>query len=176
MIKKSILLLRGINVGGKNILPMKELVALLNSIGCENVQTYIQSGNVVLDSDFSSVALKKRVESEIEKVKGFKVQVFVLSQGDFEDALNASPYVAAEGKLIHFFFMAKTPTKTALSSLEKLRAPSERYELKGQVLYLLAPDGIGKSKLVLNVEKTVECPTTARNWNKVQKLLHLSTQ
>ena len=171
---KFIVLIRGINVGGNNMLPMKELAGLLKDIACENVKTYIQSGNVVLESDREAGQLSKEIGSVILRAKDFKVSVLALTQKDFERAVNENPYSTENGKILHLFFLSKTPSGPDFSILEHYKSASEQYELKGRVLYLYAPDGIGRSKLVSKIEKAMGVPTTARNWNTVQKLAELS--
>lgn len=171
--KKLIVLLRGINVTGKNPLPMKELVALLVGLGCENVKTVIQSGNVVLESNLSAAALQDNISAEILAKKGFKVQVLVLPVNAFKKAVDGCPFQTPEGKLLHYFFCATTPTSVDNERLANLSIESEEYALKGSTFYLFAPNGIGRSKLATNVEKVLGVPTTARNHNTILKLLEL---
>ncbi|MCG7534778.1 DUF1697 domain-containing protein [Pseudoalteromonas sp. OOF1S-7] len=171
--KKYIVLLRGINVSGKNILPMKELVNILEGIGCENVRTYIQSGNLVLHSNLSASLLEKSIAEALANTKGFDVPVIAQTVSKFKTAVEACPFQATEGKLLHYFFMASTPILNN-DSLLSLCASSERYKLKDNIFYLYAPDGIGRSKLVANIEKVLGVPATARNHNTVQKLLKLT--
>jgi uncharacterized protein (DUF1697 family) len=170
-----IVLLRGINVGGNNILPMKELVSLLEVIGCESVKTYIQSGNIVLDSSDGKNQLSGKIESIIFKAKGFRVSTLVLTLKDFQKAVDANSYSTENGKFLHLLFLSKTPPSPDLSILEAYKSATENYELSGHVLYLYAPDGIGRSKLATKIEKAMGVPTTARNWNTVQKLVALAS-
>jgi uncharacterized protein (DUF1697 family) len=169
-----IVLLRGINVGGNNLLPMEELAELLRNIGCENVKTYIQSGNVVLDSSDEKDQLSQKIEEMIVSAKGFKVNILVLTLKKLQRAVKENPYSTDVGKLLHLYFPAKAPTNPDFSLLEESKASSEQYKLKGRVLYLYAPDGIGRSKLATKIEKAMGVPTTARNWNTVQKLLDMA--
>lgn len=169
-----IVLLRGINVGGNNILPMKELVELLENIGCQNVRTYIQSGNAALESKDREGQLSQKVESAIFKEKGFRVSVLVLALNDFQYAAQANPYSTEDGKLLHLFFLSEVQADPDFSILESHKSATEQFELKGRVLYLYAPDGIGRSKLATKIEKAMGVPTTARNWNTVQKLIELA--
>lgn len=171
--KKYIVLLRGINVSGKKILPMKELVSMLEEIGCENVSTYIQSGNIVLHSGLSASSLEKSIAEALESSKGFAIPVIAQTVSKFRSVIEACPFQAAEGKLLHYFFAASKPALNG-EALHSLCASSESCELKGNVFYLYAPDGIGRSKLVANIEKVLGVPATARNHNTVQKLLSLA--
>ncbi len=164
--KTYILLLRGINVGGKNILPMKELVVLLEKSGFDNVKTYIQSGNVVLQS-------KKKPSTEIEtlisKQFGFKPKILALEKSDFDLSIKNNPYHPEEGKTAHFMFCSKTP-KLNVEKLKQLATKSEQFQLIDKVFYLYAPDGIGRSKLAASVESCLGVPTTGRNLNTMNKL------
>ena len=169
-----IVLLRGINVGGNNILPMKELVEILEGIGCTNIRTYIQSGNVVVESNKKKDQMCRDIKSEILKVKDIEIDPIVLSLGDFESAVRGNSFNTENGKLLHLFFLSGDSSSPELSVLEKYKSASEEYELKGRVLYLYAPDGIGRSKFITKVQKAMGVPVTARNWNTVQKLISLA--
>ena len=99
--EKFVVLFRGINVGGNNILPMKELKVLLLALGYSEVETYIQSGNVVLVAEKVDLA---QISSAIESKYCFRPNVMVLSKKEFIAAVNNNPYVSDEGKTIHFYF------------------------------------------------------------------------
>jgi uncharacterized protein (DUF1697 family) len=161
-----ILLFRGINVGGNNILPMKALTALLESLGYQQIRTYIQSGNVVLNSERQP---NSNVSDQIEQQFGFKPQMMVLNKSQFKAAVQNNPFSSDQGKTIHFFFLAGAPSPD-IEKLDSLAAPSEAYHINDEVFYLHAPDGIGRSKLAANVEKCLAVSTTARNLNTVNKL------
>lgn len=166
-----IALFRGINVGGKNILPMKELAAILESLDCENVRTYIQSGNVVFQSskgmaEIDAAAISKKILDQ----KGFEPRVLLLDETAFREAINNNPFPTENGKTLHFSFLAAPADQPDLDRLASVKADSEQFQLKGNVFYLHAPDGIGRSKLATIVEKALGVPATARNWNTVKKL------
>lgn len=175
--KTSIALFRGINVGGNNKLPMKELVAVLEGLGLKNIHTYIQSGNVVFagkESDKSKLAAK--IGAAIKKSHGFEPKVLLLDAAKLEKVIKANPFPEgeAEGNILHFNFLENIPTKPDLAGMEKVRATNERFELKGDVCYLYAPDGIGCSKLAASMEKLLDVPITGRNWNTVKKLQEMA--
>lgn len=166
-----IALFRGINVGGNNILPMKPLAELLTSLGCEDVKTYIQSGNVVFRVDSQSKDdLAKKLSDKVLELHGFAPKVLLLTITEFSSAIENNPYSVEDGKLLHFFFLSEAPSSPDLEKLEALKLPSEIYELKGDVFYFFAPDGVSRSKLFAKVEKCLGVPVTARNWNTVNKL------
>jgi uncharacterized protein (DUF1697 family) len=166
-------------VGGSNLLPMKELVALLERLGLENVKTYIQSGNVVFRSAETDAArLAGRISAAIQEGHGFEPHVLVLELQELERvaASNPFPEAEAEPKTLHVNFLAAAPADPDLKALEGLKSESERFSLQGNVFYLHAPDGIGRSKLAANVERLLGVPATARNWRTVSKILELAKE
>jgi len=172
-----IALLRGINVGGNNNLPMKELSALLTGMGLRDVQTYIQSGNVVFSCDQKNKAgLATKITTEIEKRHGFAPHILLLDATELRKAMAGNPYPEAEDepKSLHLFFLDEAPTRPDLRALDAIKADNERYKLAGKVFYLHAPDGIGNSKLAARAEKLLGIPASARNWNTVCKLAEMA--
>ncbi|MCP5022555.1 MAG: DUF1697 domain-containing protein [bacterium] len=166
--------LRGINVGGKNRLPMKGLVATLEGIGLQNVRTYIQSGNVAFEArKRSCVGLGEEVAAAVAEQHGLDVPVLVLTRGELEAALEANPYPDGEGKAVHFSFLSTRPRQADLAALAAVATASESFELLGMVFYLHAPDGVGRSKLAANVERCLGVPATARNLNTVLRMVEL---
>ncbi|ABQ27680.1 DUF1697 domain-containing protein [Geotalea uraniireducens] len=174
-----IALFRGINVGGNNILPMKELVTLLESLGLQQVKTYIQSGNAVFRSTADNILrLADTIRSEIKRRHGFEPCVLLMEITEMEKAMAANPFPEAvtEPNTLHLNFLSSIPVNPDLKGLEKLRSENERYELKDKVFYLHAPDGIGRSKLGANAEKLLGVLMTGRNWRTVSKILALAKE
>jgi uncharacterized protein (DUF1697 family) len=161
-----VILFRGVNVSGKNILPMKVLTFLLESNGYQQVKTYIQSGNVVLLSDDKP---GNNLVNLVEQHFGFIVPIVVLTKAEFKVISQNNPYGDVEGKFCHFYFCQQTPQLNT-EKLDKFKAETEQYQLIGNVFYLHAPDGIGRSKLVANIEKCLGATATGRNLNTVNKL------
>jgi uncharacterized protein (DUF1697 family) len=174
-----IALFRGINVGGKHLLPMKELVAQLEALDCRRVKTYIQSGNAVFESpDHDAARISKLISGGVKKQRGFEPYVLLLGFEEMEKAIANNPYSEAEidPKAVHLGFLASAPMKPDLASLESLRSGSERYQLIDNVFYLLAPEGIGRSKLAANTERLLGVPMTDRNWRTVCKIMEMANQ
>lgn len=172
-----VVLLRGINVGGKNIVPMKQLANSLESIGCAEVKTYIQSGNLVLQHPISDrQLLATEIAQKVQQDFDCSPKILVLGVKEFEQAALNNPFPKAESepKTLHLFFLIGQTTDTKLSELAKLKKDSESFQLLDSVLYLHAPEGVGRSKLVEKVDKCLGVSTTARNWNTVKKLIALS--
>lgn len=170
-----IALFRGINVGGHNILPMLELVAMLEDLGLSQIKTYIQSGNVVFQSKENSVELSQKIGAEIEHRHGFVVQVMILDVNEFKRAIASNPFVdtEAEPNALHFFFLASLPEHPDLKALESVKKDSEQFRLIDKVFYLYAPEGVGRSKLAMKVERALGVTVTARNWRTISKTMEM---
>jgi uncharacterized protein (DUF1697 family) len=174
-----IVLLRGINVGGRNTLPMKELVALLEELGCQNIKTYIQSGNVAMQSAKKNTeGLSDRITLEIKKRRGFEPRVLMLEIEAFEQAAATNPFPEAESdpKTLHVGFLASAPANPDLEGLESFKKENERFRLDGKLFYLHAPDGIGRSKLAEKAERLIGVPMTLRNLRTVGKILAMAQE
>jgi uncharacterized protein (DUF1697 family) len=177
--KVYVALFRGINVGGKNALPMKELLSVLEDLGGRNVRTYIQSGNAVFVSpEKDTLRLSNKIRREIKKRRGFEPHVLLLEVDDMERAIRRNPFPEAvtDPKVLHAGFLASVPEKPNLRALESLKSDSERYQLIDKVFYLHAPEGIGRSKLAAKVEKLLGVPMTDRNWRTVCTLRELAQE
>jgi uncharacterized protein (DUF1697 family) len=155
-----------VNVGGKNLLPMKELKSLLENAGFDNVKTYIQSGNIVLKSAKSP---EKIIGELIQANFGFTPEIMTLSESKFHTSVSNNPYPEYEGKFVHFYFCKRKP-KINSAEIEISISETERYQLIDNTFYLHAPDGIARSKLVASIEKYLGVPATGRNLNTVNKL------
>jgi uncharacterized protein (DUF1697 family) len=168
-----IALLRGINVGGKNILPMVKLREILQAIDCTEIRTYIQSGNVVFHSKHSKASvLAKQIQAGVKAQHGFEPSVLLLTEAELRLAVASNPFVDAtsEPKTLHFFFLEQACPSPNIQALNSAQSPTEQIHLTDRVLYLHAPDGVGRSKLAANAEKILGVVTTARTFRTVQKL------
>jgi uncharacterized protein (DUF1697 family) len=174
-----IALFRGINVGGRNILRMKDLAALLEKLGAQGVKTYIQSGNVVFQHKAESIPhLAGRIRAAIKENHGFDPRVYLLDLAELEQAMASNPFPQAEAdpKTLHLYFLASTPEKPDLETLNNLKRDNEQFKLVDNVFYLYAPDGIGRSKLAEKAEKALGVAATARNWRTVGKITAMAKQ
>lgn len=170
--------IRGINVGGRHILPMKELQLLLVATGCEDVRTYIQSGNVVFrHREKRPAVLQETISSAISAKFAFDPAILLLTVEQLHAACRGNPFPAGEGdpKTLHLYFLAAKPDQENSHAMDELKTATEAYRLIDRVLYLHAPDGIGRSKLAGKVERCLGVPVTARNWRTVQKVLQLAS-
>ena len=168
-------LMRGINVGGKNILPMQDLREIFGELGCESIATYIQSGNVVFKSKRKSDGLARSLSKAIEKRFGFEPFVLVMSAATFESIAGANPYAAkaAESKHVHTSFLAGRADDADLKRMHECKSSTEEFTLTDAAVYLHAPDGIARSKLANEMERHLGVSATGRNGNTVDKLLAL---
>jgi uncharacterized protein (DUF1697 family) len=165
-------------VGGAGILPMKELVAILESLRCENVRTYIQSGNAVFESkQRSSAKLASEISTAVMKRRKFAPAVMLLTAREFEQVVNANPFPDAEDPArLGAGFLESVPQKPDLAALKNLSADSEQFALIGKCFYFHAPDGFGKSKLIPRAEKLLGVPMTMRNWRTVGKIKEMTAK
>ncbi len=166
-----VLLLRGINVGGKHRLTMADLRSLLDDAGCEKVETYIQSGNVVFDWDRPAQDPSKAI-GEVLGTLSFSVPFVLLRAERFASLLAACPFAAVDA--VHVFFADDAIAEDATNGIASKLGSSEQMAVSEQVIYLAAPDGVGRSKAVQALGRLQEPILTARNWKTCQKLLALA--
>ncbi|MAS41166.1 MAG: hypothetical protein CMK33_05555 [Porticoccaceae bacterium] len=167
-------LLRGINVGGRHRLPMAQLRALLEGLGLRQVRTYIQSGNLVFVTPAApDAALADAISRAIESAHGFAPHVLLVDEARWRTMVATHPAPDADGKTVHAFFLDAVPSAPDHARLEALRADSETLTLGESVVWLHAPEGIGRSKLAAGLEQALGVTTTARNAHTVQALTAL---
>ncbi len=170
-------LLRGINVGGRNLIPMAALSEVYAEAGCTGVKTLLQSGNVVFRCSGSTAALGKKLGSVIEARFGFRPGLFLRTAAQLRAALAANPFVreaeADPSHLILLFFDGK-PLASAAKTLAAWDRGPEQAKLAGGVLYIYYPDGMGRTRLTSAIlDRALGGPGTARNFTTVTKLLAL---
>ena len=168
---KYIVLFRGINVGGNNIVPMKTLVPLLEAALFEEVSYYIQSGNIVLKSKSEPT---DAIKSLVNENFGFTPELFLLHENDFNHIVSNNPYKTFEGKFVHYYFCHQ-PIALNQEKINHYINETESYSVKGNIFYLHAPNGIGRSKLVANIERCLDQQSTGRNLNTINKISALVT-
>ena len=172
MSEVSVVLLRVINVGGLNSLPMAELRAMLEDLGTQNCQTYIQSGNAVVRGG----VVAETLSAAIAAAKGFRPHVLVLPLDTYRKVLDACPFAAqgqADGKSVHVYFADGTPLEPDAQT-RALATGTETLAVRQGAAYLHAPDGIGRSKLAAKLDKALAVPVTARNWTTAQAIRALA--
>jgi uncharacterized protein (DUF1697 family) len=171
-------LLRGVNVGGKHKLPMKELVEICSKNECGNVRTYIQSGNVVFTAP-ASVAkrLAHTLAKKIEQHFGFPVPVVLRSREQLEQVARNNPFLKA-GKpesTLYVSFLTDEPTAEAIGKLDPNRSAPDEFRVVGSEIYFYFPNGLGNSKLTsAYFDSRLATVGTARNWTTLLKLVEMT--
>lgn len=165
-------LFRGINVGGNNKLPMKELIKVMTEAGMADVKTYIASGNVVFRSNLAEDRIIDLIESLVESHFGFRAQFFLITLKHLEKLMAANPFKDHEfkGKAQHLFFLKAPASKVDRELMDSLKADNEEWHLTDECFYFYAPDGIGHSKLMEKLARCIKADMTARNLNTVETL------
>jgi uncharacterized protein (DUF1697 family) len=169
-------LLRGINVSGKNSLPMKELVRIFEEARCTNVRTYIQSGNVIFDAPAGAPKVSAAVTRAIEKQFGYRVPVILRTRDQLQTTIRDNPFLAAgvDQKWLHVYFLADVPSASCCASLDPKRSAPDVFEVRGREIYLHLPNGMGRSKLTnAYFDSKLSTICTARNWATVLKLAEI---
>ncbi len=173
-----IALLRGINVGGRNKLPMKALTAIFTESECEDVRTYIQSGNILFEAtNRQARALPKAISSVIEERFGFLVPVVLRSADELRLVAEGNPFLKANAdpKALHVAFLADHPSAERVATLDPNRSPSDEFALQGREIYLHCPKGLARTKLTnAYFDRTLGTTTTIRNWRTLLELVKRS--
>lgn len=180
MAERYVALLRGINVGGKNKLPMKALGELFNGAGCRGVRTYIQSGNVVFDATAALArAVPDRIGGEIERAFGHRPPIVLRSRQEMQIVSSTNPFLlrGEDESLAYVAFLADEPTEERIRSLDPLRSAPDEFAVQGREIFLHLPGGVADSKLTNTYfDAKLATVSTARNWRTVQKLLEMMNE
>ena len=167
-------LLRGVNVGGRNRVPMKELAATMEGSGHRDVASYLQSGNVLFESSMTDItALASEVKELIRQQFETATPVVIRTAAQLEDAAKRNPFLADERdfKLLHLMFLDREPEPAAVDALDHLRSPGDRFSVDGAEIYLHLPNGAARTTLTIDYfERQLGVIATGRNWNTVSKL------
>lgn len=172
-------LLRAINVGGRNRVSMSDLRALLADLGLANIRSLLQTGNVVFDSRGRSPAELERLlaGAAVDRL-GLETVFLVRTAGEWDEVVAANPFPAeAESDPGHLVVMPlkEAPDRDRVSELEAAIAGREVIRARDRELYIVYPDGIGRSRLTsAAIERRLATQGTARNWNTVVKLAALA--
>jgi Uncharacterized protein conserved in bacteria len=178
----TIALLRGINVGGKNKIKMADLREALAAVGLQNVQTYIQSGNILFKSDEDEAVLRSRIEQQIEAVFGLQIKVIMRTAEELRAIAENCPFTeeqlaaaaaTAQGEYLYVSMMLEQPSAEQLEKLRSFETEEEIFVSKGRDLYLLFKQTVRNSKLAVKAEK-LGVHSTVRNWNTINKLVSLA--
>lgn len=166
-------LLRGVNVGGNNKLPMQQLRQVFESQGFTDVSSYIQSGNVLFSCDgpVSSLELRAAVAERFD----MDVEVIVRTSTQLRRIVAGNPFPMIDPRLLHVGFMLMAPEPTIVELLDSEQFAPEATVFRDTEIYFHLPNGIGRAKLPTYVIRRLGVPTTIRNWNTTTKLLELAS-
>ena len=175
---KYLALLRGINVSGHNMIKMDALKKILENMGFQNVETYIQSGNVFFESEEENAAsIGFKIKQEISKVFGYDVPVIMVSKTDLELCFKNSPFLIEKEcdiKKLYVAFISKELTAAAINDLKISNFKPDEAAIDGSRIYIKYVIGAGKTNLDQKyIEKKLNVVATIRNWNTVTKLLEM---
>lgn len=175
---KHLALLRGINVSGHNMIKMDALKKLLEDIQFQNVETYIQSGNVFLETEEENQnSVGFTIKQEIFKQLGFDVPTIVISKTDLEKCLTNNPFLKEKNvdtKKLYVAFISRELNNNALNDLKISQFKPDEAYIDGNRIYMKLETGAAKTKLTQKyIEKKLNVTATSRNWNTVNKLLEM---
>lgn len=165
-------LLRGINVGGNNIIKMQDLKTLLQDCGLENVNTYIQSGNIVFRSEKTADELQFLIEQEIKQKYGYSISVIVRTGSEWEGIMKNCPYSTeslGDGESVHLTLLGKEISKEDIEHLLQSRSDTEECFINDNEVYLYLKKSILDSKISNQLQK-LGVPVTSRNWKTIKKI------
>lgn len=173
-----IALLRGVNVGGKNKIKMAELRESLTALDLKNVQTYIQSGNILFQSDKKEKILREEIENKIMQDFGLSIFTILRTAEEWEQLTANCPFSAEEiieaetasvGESLYVACFLNPPSKEDLKNLKGFQHEKEKYHIQDKEIYLLFYNSIRNAKLANQLQK-LDVPFTVRNWKTVNKL------
>jgi uncharacterized protein (DUF1697 family) len=171
-----IALLRGINVGGKNMIKMSELKVMFETMGFSKVQTYINSGNVLFISEEGAEQVRQRVESEVNKVFGIAATVVLRSAVELKQIIENCPYKTEsllEGESVQVTLLTEAPSQAKLALLPEGKSDIDEFQINGLEIYFLFRQSMLDSKLAKNMNK-LGSTATSRNLNTMNKLAALA--
>lgn len=174
-----IVFLRGINVSGQKKIKMAELREALSNAGFQGVQSYIQSGNLIVKDEGSIKEVEEKISSLIMDQYGFDVVCVARTRQDLKSILDNSPYLGTEReeKRMCFTMLKRIPEETRLKKLREVQFPPEEWTGDGTIIYGYSPNGLGKAKLTNNYfEKVLQVEATTRNLNTMRKMIELAKQ
>jgi len=149
---------------------MAKLRELCEASGATNARTYIASGNVVLDSRHTAQTVASELERSIEREFGISIAVVVLTTAEVATIIKANPFSGAAPNTLHVAFAAKPITRSAAAGLEALDFPPDELAVRGRQIYMHLPNGYGRARLPVEMDRRAGQPITVRNWRTVTML------
>jgi len=174
---KKIAIFRGINVGGKRKILMADLKSMCEKLGLENVTTYIQSGNLIFNSDKPNSGLENDLERAISEKYGFDVPVIVRTEKELENSINNNPFFNKDANIkhLHLTFLKEKPKKENIEKTLNFNYEPDKFKIDDKDSFIFCAGKYHESKLTNNFfEKQLKVGATTRNWKTVLKLSELS--
>jgi uncharacterized protein (DUF1697 family) len=174
---RHVALLRGVNVGGRNLLPMKDLADMFVEAGCKDVRTYIQSGNVIFSAPARALkGLPELITERIAKRYGYRIPVTLRNTQQLARTISDNPFLpmGEAERTLHVYFLADLPNAQAASELDIDRSPPDSFRVSEREVYLHVPNGMARTKLTnAYFDSKLSTTSTARNWATVLTLFEL---
>jgi len=170
-------LLRGINVGGRNRVPMAQLRELMEALGYTGVETLLQSGNVVFGSKQPAATSERRIAQRLHDETGLDIKVLVRTRAELAAVVKRNPLAdhADNPKHHHVVFLSARPDPKLVAAIDPSDYAPEMFEVHGRELFMWWPAGAHKARLTHSFwERKLKVTATARNWNTVERLLELA--
>lgn len=170
-------LLRGINVGGHKKILMADLRVLLENINLKNIQTYIQSGNVVFQSSNDDIiSIENTIKDQILKQYGFEVLVLVKTHSELKSIFDKCPFLKEKREASYFMLLLTSPNDKLIKEVSLLKYPNEEFIITKNCVYIHYSTGYGKAKCGNNFfENKLKVSATARNYKTIVKLIGMSS-
>ncbi|MBK6564552.1 MAG: DUF1697 domain-containing protein [Saprospiraceae bacterium] len=170
--------LKGINVGGNNIIKKEVLKELYENLGFKKVTTYIQSGNIIFMAEGKNIdQLEEMIEGQIQNKLNLQIKGIVINKEILEKTIQQNPFMDKDLKFVYVTFFEKNSGIFDLKHLEGKQKPSEKVMQTGDVMYLYFPEGFGQTKLTNDFfgSKSKKV-TTTRNWNTLLEVQKIAEQ
>ncbi len=169
--RRYIAFLRAINVGGTTILKMSDLRHMFETFGLEHVETYIQTGNVIFDSDESRAPeLEKRIERQLADASGKQIRLFLRTTREVAAMAESCPFAPLEGETVHVAILEKKPDQESIHALLSLRSEADDFAVNGREVFNLRRDRDASLFSNSFIEKTLAVAATTRNLTTIKKL------
>lgn len=176
-----ICMLRGVNVGGRNMVKMEELRDLCTELKFRNPQTYVQSGNVIFATAEKNLeTIRKKIDAAFERSFGFQPQIILRTTEELRDVIRRNPFAKRKGiepdKLL-VNFLARDPGEDVRGKVRAFKSEVEEIKIDGREMFIYFPNGMGRPKFSWAVlDKILQTPATGRNWNSVTKMLVMAEE
>ena len=169
-------MLRGINVSGHKMIKMEALRNLYTQLNFKNVQTYIQSGNVIFQSTEKNInKLEQKIADKILEEFGFDVPIMVKSKADFENVIHHNPFPNEDLSKVHVTFLCENPQPENGLKISHTAFLPDQFVIIENSIYLFCPNGYGKTKLNNTfLENKLKVIATTRNWKTINELLNIA--